>query len=58
MISMSADLGVARSGAEIWSVSRTQFVLASAVLTACMWFRLNFGHWGVDIGKRSAHVTK
>ena len=58
IISMSVGLGVAESGADIWSVSRTEFVLTSAVLTACIWFRLNFGHWGVDIGKRSAHVTK
>ena len=36
MISMSVGLGMARSGAEIWSVSRTEFVLMSAVLTACM----------------------
>ena len=50
MISMSVGLGVAESGADIWSVSRLELVLTSAVLTACIWFRLNFGHWGVDVG--------
>jgi len=58
MISMSIGLEEGVSGAMILSVSSTERRCVRAVLTACMWFRLYFGPWGVAMGKRSAHEIK